>query len=170
MLAARSRGSLPAWAGRRGLQGWIHPALCDGPCLEQGSRWLTLPALSSLQNHQHRHPSLAVGDSLNQPPVTLQRPLTAQEAADVAAGGGEVGGERPLRGGSQPTVLTGFPSLAPSCSSAGQRGQRPKAPCSPASPAAVTNSHHGPRELRGVNAPKGWALSAFLSVDYTSPR
>lgn len=80
-----------------------------------------LPALSSLQNHRHRHPSPAVGNSLNQPPVTLQRPPIAREAADVAAGRGEAGGERPLREGSQPMVLAGFPIPLPSCSSQSSR-------------------------------------------------
>lgn len=51
----------------------------------------------------------------------------------------------------------------------GQRGRRPKAPSSPGSRAAGSNSHHGPREVRGVGAPKGEALSPFVSADYASP-
>lgn len=51
----------------------------------------------------------------------------------------------------------------------GQRGRRPKAPSSPGSRAAGSNSHHGPREVRGVGAPTGEALSPFVSADYASP-
>lgn len=49
-----------------------------------------------------------------------------------------------------------------------QPGQGPKAPSSLTSPAAGANSRHSLCELRGVNTPKGEALSPSLSVNYTS--
>lgn len=36
MLAARSRESLPAWVGRRGLRGWIRPACAVGYAWSRG--------------------------------------------------------------------------------------------------------------------------------------